>query len=398
MRVLFISHNGLTEPLGRRQVLSYVLGLGRRGWRFRVLSFEKPDTADSVAREAVLTALASVGAEWTPLSYHRRPPVVGTAFDMAHGLWRAGSRVQLIHARSTVPAAMALLLRLRYRAPWIFDVRGLLAREYADAGHWRADGFLARATDAVEKRLLRRANGLVFLTRRIELELGQAGGVPPELPRKIVPCATDLEVFRPNPEARERVRSTLGLQGSKVLVYSGGVTGWYRMAEMASFFRAARKEIRDLHFLVLSPQLEAARRAVADAGVSTHATVLALRPEDVPAYLAAADAGICFVGDLPSKRASSPTKYGEYLASGLPVVTNPWTGDAADLRGQPGWILVESFNDDAYRDGARVLSSVLDRPADAAAAARALAEREFGLEAAISRYDQLYRAVLGLPS
>jgi hypothetical protein len=53
----------------------------------------------------------------------------------------------------------------------------------------------------------------------------------------------------------------------------------------------------------------------------------------MPEYLSAADAGMCFLGDHHSKAASSPTKYGEYLASGLAVVTNPWTGDAARLAG-----------------------------------------------------------------
>jgi glycosyltransferase involved in cell wall biosynthesis len=273
----------------------------------------------------------------------------------------------------------------------------LLAREYADAGHWQASGLVYRGTDAIERRLLHHADGLVFLTRRIEVELGQTGALPLGQPREIVPCATDLEEFRPNPEARNRIRNALGLQGSRVLVYSGGVTGWYRISEMAAFFRIAKTEVDDLHFLVLSPQLEAARRAITDAGVTAHTTVLALRPEHVPDHLAAADAGICFVGDLPSKRASSPTKYGEYLACGLPVVTNPWTGDAAELRGQPSWILVESLSDRAYRDGARALAAALERPADAVRSARALAERELGLDAAVARYDRLYRNVLGVP-
>jgi hypothetical protein len=43
--VLYISHNGLTEPLGRRQVLPYVVGLAARGWHMTVLSFEKAETA-----------------------------------------------------------------------------------------------------------------------------------------------------------------------------------------------------------------------------------------------------------------------------------------------------------------------------------------------------------------
>lgn len=318
-------------------------------------------------------------------------------FDLARGLACADwGTPQLIHARSTVPAVLASVVGLRRGAPWIFDVRGLLAREYADAGHWSPNGPLYRITEAVERRLLRRAGGLVFLTRRIETDLVREHALPPGAPREIVPCATNLDEFRPNLEARQRIRGALGVGDSRVLVYSGGVTGWYRMAEMATFFRVARRELADLHFLVLSPQVEQARRVIEVAKIAEHATVLALRPEQVPDHLAAADAGICFVGDLPSKRASSPTKYGEYLASGLPVVTNPWTGDASELRDEPGWILVDALTEDAYRLGARALASVLEQPNEAVRRARALAEREFGLDAAIACYDRLYRRVLGL--
>jgi glycosyltransferase involved in cell wall biosynthesis len=361
-----------------------------------VVSFEKRETADAAARESVAAALHSVGATWTPLRYHRSPPVAGTIFDMARGMLHVGPKPQLVHARSTVPAVMAALLNVQRGVPWIFDVRGLLAREYADAGHWNPNGLLYKMADAVERRLLRRADGLVFLTRRIDTDLVHEDALAPGAPREIVPCATSLDEFRPNLEARLRVRRALGIGSSRVLVYSGGVTGWYRMAEMAAFFRVARGDMDDLHFLVLSPQVAEARRAVEVAGVAAHTTVLALRPEQVPDYLAAADAGICFVGDLPSKRASSPTKYGEYLASGLPVVTNPWTGDASDLRGEPAWILVNALTEEAYREGARALASTLEPPDEAVRAARALAEREFGLEAAIARYDHLYRRVLGL--
>ena len=50
MRVLYLSHTGLTEPLGRSQVLPYVLGLARRGWDFTILSFEKPESRDRLNR------------------------------------------------------------------------------------------------------------------------------------------------------------------------------------------------------------------------------------------------------------------------------------------------------------------------------------------------------------
>ena len=40
-RVLFISYNGMLEPLGQTQVLPYLRKLAQRGVQFTLLSFEK---------------------------------------------------------------------------------------------------------------------------------------------------------------------------------------------------------------------------------------------------------------------------------------------------------------------------------------------------------------------
>src|SRR5215212_6221456 len=41
-RVLFISYNGMLDPLGQSQVIPYLRELARRGVRFTLLSFERP--------------------------------------------------------------------------------------------------------------------------------------------------------------------------------------------------------------------------------------------------------------------------------------------------------------------------------------------------------------------
>lgn len=41
-RVLFISYNGMLEPLGQTQVLPYLRELAKRSVKFILLSFEKP--------------------------------------------------------------------------------------------------------------------------------------------------------------------------------------------------------------------------------------------------------------------------------------------------------------------------------------------------------------------
>src|SRR3990172_4285963 len=57
MRVLYLSYNGLLDPLGQSQVLQYLIGLAGLGHKIVLLTYEKPDEwANEPHREAALRA------------------------------------------------------------------------------------------------------------------------------------------------------------------------------------------------------------------------------------------------------------------------------------------------------------------------------------------------------
>src|SRR5215510_3683491 len=74
-RVLFISYNGMLDPLGQSQVIPYLRELARRGVQFTLLSFERPRAFDPqgvLQCEQMREKLKSVGVEWHWLRYHQR--------------------------------------------------------------------------------------------------------------------------------------------------------------------------------------------------------------------------------------------------------------------------------------------------------------------------------------
>ena len=76
---------------------------------------------------------------------------------------------------------------------------------------------------------------------------------------------------------------------------------------------------------------------MAERGIETgNYSVRSVRGRDVPSYLAASDAGLAFIKPCFSKIASSPTKYAEYLASGLPLIINSGIGDSDALINNEG--------------------------------------------------------------
>lgn len=362
------------------------------------MSFEKAAGSAHLSREQVETLLPAT-VRWIPLTYHQRPTLLATIWDILAGTWTGAHRrpFDLVHARGTVAAPMAAGVSSVLRIPWLFDVRGLLAQEYVDAGHWRSDGALQRLTRSAERALIKDADGLVLLSRRAVVHLAEERILPPNRPRAVIPCAVDLQRFRPDSVARSRVRRELGLGDEPVLVYSGSLGSWYLPGDMLDFFEASRQHIAGLRFLALTPQPQVAEREIDRRHLRASVTVKTLPPDAVAAHLAAADIGISFIAPAPSKLASSPTKLAEYLACGLPVVTNAGVGDIQDLVAEPSCIVLDELNPESYARAASRLRDLV-QSSSRRSMARELAVRRFALDAALDAYDALYRRIVGRKS
>src|SRR5438128_2127787 len=84
-RILYISYDGMLEPLGQSQVIAYLRKLSGDN-DIHLLSYEK--TADWLQREEVKemrAMLAQASIVWHPFRYHKRPSALATAWDILVG-------------------------------------------------------------------------------------------------------------------------------------------------------------------------------------------------------------------------------------------------------------------------------------------------------------------------
>ncbi|HYK20301.1 MAG TPA: glycosyltransferase, partial [Pyrinomonadaceae bacterium] len=347
--------------------------------------------------------LASHGIEWHWLRYHQRPSVPATIYDVLAGIRKASSlvkrnRIEMVHARAHIPATIALALKRRFGTKMIFDLRGLMAEEYVDAEHWRKGSVPYRLTKATERRMFASADAVVTLTERIwpiiKVWEGLRGRT---VHHEVIPCCVDLSLFRFSEAERARRRAELNLGDRFTIVYSGSLDGWYLTEKMADFFAGFLKLRHDAHFLWLTTgshdrvrELMSARNISSD-----NFSVLSVASSAVPSYLAAADAGLAFIKRCISKIASSPTKNGEYLACGLPLIINAGVGDSDSLINDwKAGVLVENFGDDEFDAAARRIEAIVQEP-EVREKARAVAQQLFNLSTiGAERYASLYEKVL----
>jgi glycosyltransferase involved in cell wall biosynthesis len=404
--VLFISYNGMLEPLGQTQVIPYLRELAKRGVKFTLLSFEKPNAFTAKGRsraKALKRELQSQGIEWHWLRYHQRPSLPATLFDVVAGVRHASrlvrrNKIELVHARGHIAATIALALKRKFKIKMIFDLRGLMAEEYVDAKHWPHGGLRYRVTKAAERRIFASTDAIVTLTERIWPIIQEWEGLRDRtVHHAVIPCCVDLSRFRFNAEDRSRRREQLGLGDRLTLVYSGSLDGWYLTERMADFFANVVKKRNDAHLLWLTTGSRArVQQLMSTRGIANdHFTVRSVVANEVPSYLAAADVGLSFIKRCISKIASSPTKNGEYLACGLPIVINAGIGDSDALVND--WklgVLIEDFDAQHFDDAYTTLEKIIADPG-AKTKARNAAEKLFDLNViGANRYAELYERVL----
>src|SRR5438045_4057676 len=113
-KVLYISYDGVLEPLGESQVLGYLERLSIK-YEIALITFEKPNDLSDVSRvDLFQRRLAQSGIEWIRLRYHKAPAILSTMFDVVQGIFRGRSaiarRATIVHARGYVAALIALVL------------------------------------------------------------------------------------------------------------------------------------------------------------------------------------------------------------------------------------------------------------------------------------------------
>lgn len=396
--VLYISYDGMLEPLGQSQVIAYLERLADEV-RFHLISFEKPsDWRDGGRRVAVARRLARAGIEWHPLRYHKRPTVPATLYDIGRGIvvamWLAiRHRVQLIHARSYISGVIALPVKLATQARFLFDIRGFWADERVDGGLWPPGGWLYRAAKGAERVLLRKADHIVTLTKSSVPYLTSFAGINDQAQARVsvITTCADLDRFSPGTEP-----ST----GPFTLGYLGSIGTWYMFDELLDVFLEVRRRLPDARLLIVNRlDHNLIRNSLAARGVDADSFELtAVDHADVPSVIRQMTVGTAIIRPVFSKISSAPTKIAEYLGCGVPCLANAGVGDVAPIIEDNGvGVALTDFSPAKRREAVNFLLELVESPG-LAHRCRETALRLFSLEGGVAAYRSIYRQLLRLGS
>jgi glycosyltransferase involved in cell wall biosynthesis len=387
--ILYVVYWGAAEPLGQSLVLPAIANLAASS-DLTLVTFEKvADLADKAGVSRIRRFFDDAGVSWMPLRYHKRPKIPATAYDIVHGIAvcimiALRRKPHIVHGRTFIGGLIAAVSSMFLRCRFVFHNEGFYPDEQVDSGVWRRGSLPHRVARGLERWLYRRADAIVCLSRRSKDVLARDGHER----ILVTPSCVDLDRFR--------FRGAAAVQQPLHLVYSGGIGARYSAEKLARFVAMAAKVTGDVRLRIISrSERDLIAAALLRAGVRDDQwTISALPHAEVPGQLARADAGLCFLQQGIADFAGSPTKIGEYWATGIPVVATAGAGDTDEIvRELRVGVILEGDTDSAYRNAVVELHELL-KDSDVARRCRLAAETYYALAPFCDQQTALYAELM----
>jgi glycosyltransferase involved in cell wall biosynthesis len=404
--ILFISYDGMTDPLGQSQVLPYLLGLSKHGYKIFLISSEKEE-AFAQNKNIVDDIIKDSGITWVPLNYTKKPPVLSTMLDI-YKIKKAAKKIHkqykldMVHTRPGVPALIGVWMKKKFGIKFLNDIRDFYADSRVDGKMWNLKNPLYNAVYKYFKRKedeqIKINDGIVCLTAAAEKVVRGLPQFKKEIPLEVIPCSADLTLFNPAAISKEQtddIKKQFGIEPADIIIaYLGSVGGLYLTDEMMHFCKIVSNKIPEAKFLFISPNKhEEIAAAAARYGIpQTKLIIKKAARKEVPLFLSVSHFSVFFIKPCFSRKAQSPTKHGEIMAMGIPVITNRGIGDVEEIILQyNSGIVIKDFTEAEY---AAVAGKITLGNNFNAATIRNGAEIFYDLFAAIEKYKRIYKNLL----
>jgi glycosyltransferase involved in cell wall biosynthesis len=387
---LYLSYTGLLEPLGKSQILSYLKRLSE-DYSITLVTFEKESDFELKDNVKALKILCDeFGINWQPRLYHKNPRLLATLWD----IWillldtvRFSSDVELIHCRNYIPAIAAWFVGLFTRVPFVFDMRALWIEELIEAKSIKRYSIYHKLISWFEVKLLKHASQVVTLTEAVIPHLVGKYVWLDTTKFTVIPTCVDLDKFSVVSFTEKKKFLTVGTMGTVV-------SGRYQLNSMIRLFSALEKRWPKLTFKIVTKDNEDVIKNVCRVnGFNCEKlTIFPSDPADIAENIADLDLAVVLFTPGLSTLGSSPTRIGEFLACGIPVVVNTDVGDTANIVSNYGVGVVLKENEDI-----EILLDKIDQlvnDSDIEKRCRQLSESVLSADVGAKQYSNVYKKVI----
>jgi hypothetical protein len=365
--VTYLSVDSIQEGVGSSQITPLILGLAERGKSVCLITFEKVKPS-----QELIELFQRAGVLWIAKDFGK-PGAVGGLFRM-NELRKSIPQSIVIHGRSDVATVSALLSRIQ--APVLWDVRSLWSDQRLLIGTAGWNKVTAKAARILENLAAKKSAAMTTLTAAVVPILEERHKRIPTI-REVIPTCVQTSKFLPSPMPSGQITCLL----------SGTFNNYYDLKRTKLILDEIRKTVK---LRVIWARADESPTESLDLGEDL---IVRATHSEMPKIIRDSHFGIaiCRMESQISLAAAVPTKIGEFLASGRPLIVSEGIGDLDQMLTitQTG-VIVKKRN--SVQNVTQQITKLINDP-KTPERCRMLALSHFDMEKSIDRYCEIYSRI-----
>lgn len=394
-KILYISIDGLLDPLGRSQILPYIDRSSKENLFFFICTIEnykninKSDELNQIIKK-------NKNIQWNHFFFKKKRGKINRLIELLMLYYLVikifiSKKIDVIHSRSYLPMFLCILIKLFSKVKLIFDTRGSWFDERIDGGMLKSRGFdlvVYKIMKIFEQYFFKFSDHIIFLTKKgyeeTNINLIKNKNI------SIIACAADYSLFKIiNKEEKTKIKETLKLSNKFIITYSGSFGSWYNFNYIIDFFTNFLKKNFNSRLILLTQSDIPKEFNKLPSHVKNKIVLISSKRETIPNIIGISDLTLCFIKPTFSKKFSSPTKIGESLGCGIPIILNEGIGDLDQDIIKMG--LGFKLNNDRFIDD--VDYKKINNLEEIKLTIRNNSSKKYNLENAVNKFIQIYKFI-----
>tara|TARA_Y100001980_G_C14553990_1_gene339981 strand:+ start:3511 stop:4689 length:1179 start_codon:yes stop_codon:yes gene_type:complete len=236
---------------------------------------------------------------------------------------------QQIHSHNAAMSFYSCLLAKIFNVDSIFDCHGIRYQEMQMSKKHRYSRLRKKLDIFIEHFAFCNSGTVLTVSQSMKHYIKKISVTP----TITLPMCIDAQANPYSIAKSHKIRNYLKLKDKRVIVYSGSFAEWQCFEEMSQLLLTLQSLKNNYHFLFLIPKND--KKAVVnflhERNLFSNSSVYSVRKSRVKYLLSASHIGLMLRKNSPVNKVSSPTKFSEYVQSGIPVIASDYVGDFSNL-------------------------------------------------------------------
>ena len=385
--ILFIADSSLRNPILQSQGLPFLYNLNHTKYKPFVISFEEINLSKekNVEIQSIIKKYDSK-ISFLPVKISKK----GIRSSWFYVTWKRSKilystirkyDIKLLHARSFNPAFLSVIIKIIFKSSIkvIYDNRGLYIDEKILCGHIKKASIKEKFFRWFEKYAVNNCDRMVVVSNEFKSHILNKSKNKTSSKIVVIPNRTLIDM---------NIDLTQKHSNKIILVYSGSHAIWQNSSELKKLFLQALNVFDNITFKVISYEQDNFQKLFSsESELLQRINIFSVEPIKVIEELSKCNCGILLRENILINNVSSPLKFAEYLAAGLPVLLSEGIGDTEQIIKKYNVGVIIKKND--YESAISELQELLNDK-DVYHRCLRIADKEFNINASFKQYQEMY--------